>query len=67
MMARITFFKAITDVDGPWAVSAVFANYFQGCVDSDIYLLLYYDLNNTNNFNGTYYFNNHVNVLGVGI
>jgi hypothetical protein len=59
---------------GLWAVSAVFANYFQGwtdlvrpIIDNDICLHLYYDLNNSNDFIGIYYFNNHVNMHGVEI
>ena len=65
-MHRITFFlkKVITDING--LVAAVLANYVLGWIDPDGVIVVS-DINYSRKFIGIYYFNNHVNMHGVGV
>jgi hypothetical protein len=64
-MHRITFFKKIiTDING--LVAAVLSNYVLGWIDP-VGLIVVSDINKSRKFIGIYYFNNRVNMHGVGV
>ena len=56
--------KVITDING--LVAAVQANYVLGWIDP-VGGIVVSDINNSRKFIGIYYFNNHVNMHGVGV
>ena len=58
------FLKVVTDING--LVAAVLANYVLGCIDP-VGGIVVSDINNSRTFIGIYYFNNHVNMHGVGV
>ena len=58
------FFEVITDING--LVAAVQANYVLGWIDP-VGGIVVSDINNSRKFIGIYYFNNHVNMHGVGV
>ena len=54
----------MTDING--LVAAVLANYVLGWIDP-VGGIVVSDINNSRKFIGIYYFNNHVNMHGVGV